>query len=97
MVIAKLQGERDEVRFQAVLNDPSPADRDRVDDEPEPSLADDTPPVAPQRRRSPFPPDGARDPGLRGKRGRRVLDPAPPSLRGVYGCVVDSVNVSVLA
>ena len=34
MVIAKLQGERDDVRFQAVLNDPSLADPDR-DDEPQ--------------------------------------------------------------
>ena len=32
MVIAKLQGERDEERFQAVLNDPSLADPDRVED-----------------------------------------------------------------
>ena len=31
MVIAKLQGERDEERFQAVLNDPSLADPDRVE------------------------------------------------------------------
>ena len=36
MVIAKLQGERDEERFQAVLNDPSLADPDRVDDSEEP-------------------------------------------------------------
>jgi aerobic C4-dicarboxylate transport protein len=34
MVIAKLQGERDDVRFQAVLDDPSLADPDRVDEEP---------------------------------------------------------------
>ena len=34
MVIAKLQGERDDVRFQAVLDNPSLADPDRVDEEP---------------------------------------------------------------
>ena len=33
MVIAKLQGERDEARFQAVLDDPSLADPDRIDDD----------------------------------------------------------------
>src|SRR4051812_4733897 len=33
MVIAKLQGERDEARFQAVLDDPSLADPDHLDDE----------------------------------------------------------------
>ena len=37
MVIAKLQGERDDVRFQAVLDDPSLADPDRVDEEPQPA------------------------------------------------------------
>ena len=36
MVIAKLQGERDDVRFQAVLDDPSLADPDRVEEEPQP-------------------------------------------------------------
>jgi aerobic C4-dicarboxylate transport protein len=35
MVIAKLQGERDDVRFQAVLADPSLADPDRVEEEPQ--------------------------------------------------------------
>ena len=35
MVIAKLQGERDDERFMAVLDDPSLADPDRIDDEPE--------------------------------------------------------------
>ena len=34
MVIAKLQGERDDERFQAVLDDPSLADPDLVDEEP---------------------------------------------------------------
>ena len=34
MVIAKLQGERDEERFQAVLDDPSLADPDVLDEEP---------------------------------------------------------------
>jgi aerobic C4-dicarboxylate transport protein len=43
MVIAKLQGERDDERFQAVLNDPSLADPDRVDDE--------EPPAAPRFER----------------------------------------------
>ncbi len=38
MVIAKLQGERDDFRFQAVLDDPSLADPDRVEEEPEPVL-----------------------------------------------------------
>ena len=33
MVIAKWQGERDEERFQAVLDDPSLADPDRVGDD----------------------------------------------------------------
>lgn len=36
MVVAKLQGERDEERFQAVLNDPSLADPDVVEDRAEP-------------------------------------------------------------
>ena len=36
MVIAKLQGERDDERFQAVLDDPSLADPDRVDERAEP-------------------------------------------------------------
>jgi aerobic C4-dicarboxylate transport protein len=35
MVIAKLQGERDEARFQAVLDDPSLADPDRLDEDPD--------------------------------------------------------------
>ena len=35
MVIAKLQGERDDERFMAVLDDPSLADPDQVEDEPE--------------------------------------------------------------
>jgi aerobic C4-dicarboxylate transport protein len=34
MVIAKLQGERDDERFAAVLDDPSLADPDVVDEEP---------------------------------------------------------------
>jgi aerobic C4-dicarboxylate transport protein len=37
MVIAKLQGERDEARFQAVLDDPSLADPDAGEGEPEPA------------------------------------------------------------
>jgi aerobic C4-dicarboxylate transport protein len=56
MVIAKLQGERDEVRFQAVLNDPSLADPDRVD-EPQPELepVDEPQPVAPREAPVPVP------------------------------------------
>jgi aerobic C4-dicarboxylate transport protein len=49
MVIAKLQGERDDVRFQAVLDNPSLADPDHVEDEAVPAVAP----------RSPFP---AREP-----------------------------------
>jgi aerobic C4-dicarboxylate transport protein len=37
MVVAKWQGERDDERFQAVLDNPSLADPDRIEDEPEPS------------------------------------------------------------
>ncbi len=56
MVIAKLQGERDEVRFQAVLNDPSLADPDRVD-EPQPELepVGRAAPVAPREAPVPVP------------------------------------------
>ena len=84
MVIAKLQGERDDERFQAVLNDPSLADPDRVEDSEEP------PALAAVRA-----PGGARaGPGLTlaGRRGR----PRRP-VAAVYGLVVLSVNVSVLA
>jgi aerobic C4-dicarboxylate transport protein len=41
MVIAKLQGERDEERFQAVLDDPSLADPDLIDDADTSELADE--------------------------------------------------------
>ena len=39
MVIAKSQGERNDERFQAVLDNPSLADPDRVEEEPEPAVA----------------------------------------------------------
>ena len=39
MVIAKLQGERDDERFQTVLDNPSLADPDQISDEPEPGRA----------------------------------------------------------
>jgi aerobic C4-dicarboxylate transport protein len=40
MVIAKLQGERDDERFAAVLDDPSLADPDQFEDEEPPAAAD---------------------------------------------------------
>ena len=70
MVIAKLQGERDDVRFQAVLDDPSLADPDRVDEEPQP-VAEPQPRVGPPRA-------GARA----GPTTSSALDPHP-SVRGV--------------
>ena len=46
MVIAKLQGERDDERFMAVLDNPSLADPDRIEDEPEPGAdADEAGPL----------------------------------------------------
>ena len=82
MVIAKLQGERDDVRFQAVLDDPSLADPDRVDEEPEPAVAP-RPPV----------PGASRSPRWSSGSGAPPRGGAPFS---AYGVVVDSVNVSVL-
>ena len=38
MVIAKLQGERDDERFHAVLDDPSLANPDLTDEEPLPAV-----------------------------------------------------------
>ena len=84
MVIAKLQGELDEERFQAVLDDPSLADPDRVDEEePRPS-----PTARPASRaassarasrspRSPDGPDGARPRGWAPLRRRRPRPRAP--------------------
>jgi aerobic C4-dicarboxylate transport protein len=49
MVIAKWQGERDDERFQAVLNDPSLVDEDMArisDDEPEPEPASASPAIS---------------------------------------------------
>ena len=61
MVIAKWQGERDDVRFQAVLNDPSLADPDR-DDEPQRGRGADADEPQPRRAargaESPSRPDG---------------------------------------
>ena len=81
MVIAKLQGERDDERFMAVLDDPSLADPDLVEDEPRSS-----PTARPASRaassarasRSPRSPEAA-PPGARARLTQRGVWPLSPA------------------
>ena len=99
MVVAKWQGELDEERFQAVLDEPALADPDVVDEDAEPA--------APTADRGRFERGAGPGTGLDGRgavwRPRRLVA-RPAEGRAVrrvlaqarrYGAVVDSVNVSV--